>query len=483
LDGIVSLKKRASNLPHYGRITAMSLPRIPSQKIDAFNQLRAEFEIDWLDQVFVQPPDFDQLTHNRSAIIFADSGDGKTAARLALGKFCEMPAQLIVNWIPSFPNKNDDQILGELFSQVLDHIAKALLNYLGRNPKFYWDCSSWVKDYLRSYIKCHLLLPYHFITDQILEVCTSDDITQLFADIESPSNDIISKETDELIVIENLIAVIKKLNLSGIWLLVDSLETLLLPQEKNLKQTINALLSCLSLFDRKGLVFKVFLPKELKAVIDVLSPHIINRVENINLEWNQKYLIEIVRKRIAFVTNYENLQLDDVCEAAIFKSWLSKYGGLSPRRWLELAQPVFTAYLSQEKFTALTNEVLFQVIHKHIPKLHLDLVNQKVYIGGREITGLDPGSYKVLHYLYINRGKVCTREEIYYLGYQQFPEIPKKREGSYESLTMWRGLLDTVLWRLRNVLETNLEYKIDENPTYVVTVRNQGIRLENTSWD
>ena len=97
-------------------------------------------------------------------------------------------------------------------------------------------------------------------------------------------------------------------------------------------------------------------------------------------------------------------------------------------------------------------------------KLRLDRESRRVFIGDDEIDPpLSLPQYRLLELLYINNGRVCTRDSVIEAVW---PDVVG--EGVSEQA------IDALVRRLRDRLN---EY--DPNAQYVVTVRGHGFRLDN----
>jgi len=101
-----------------------------------------------------------------------------------------------------------------------------------------------------------------------------------------------------------------------------------------------------------------------------------------------------------------------------------------------------------------------------------------VFIGYGEVAVTGIG-YKLLEYLYENRHRPCTKSELYYSAHKGLPREPHdKEDDGWEDIPAWEGILDTALWRLRQVIEWDNRKSAD--PLYIVSERRRGqIRLEN----
>jgi len=97
-------------------------------------------------------------------------------------------------------------------------------------------------------------------------------------------------------------------------------------------------------------------------------------------------------------------------------------------------------------------------------RMEIDTEARRVFIHGIEIDPpLSLPQYRLLELLYLNQGRVCTREEVIETVW---PEAVG--EGVSEQA------IDALVRRLRDRLA-----EMDENTQYVVTVRGHGFRLDN----
>ena len=82
-----------------------------------------------------------------------------------------------------------------------------------------------------------------------------------------------------------------------------------------------------------------------------------------------------------------------------------------------------------------------------------------------EVKGISESLFRVLEYLYVRDGEICSRKELYTRAYR--PD-----EGLIGD---WDGVMETVLWRLRQAIEPD-----PRHPIFLITERKRGIRLART---
>ena len=105
------------------------------------------------------------------------------------------------------------------------------------------------------------------------------------------------------------------------------------------------------------------------------------------------------------------------------------------------------------------------------PRLTLDLANDEVIAGYRAIK-LPEVEMMLLKYLYQNRGRVCTRDELYHKAYLSL--YPGGQSDTKDLLNEYRDVIDTAIWRLRQEIEPD-----PKKPLFVVTKKGEGLELKN----
>ncbi|GAB1420261.1 hypothetical protein MASR2M15_03500 [Anaerolineales bacterium] len=97
-------------------------------------------------------------------------------------------------------------------------------------------------------------------------------------------------------------------------------------------------------------------------------------------------------------------------------------------------------------------------------RLRIDLDARQVFLNGEELNpALSLPQYRLLELLYINSGKICTRDEVIQAVW---PDVIG--EGVSEQA------IDALVRRLRDRLN-----EVDDAWQYIVTVRGHGFRLDN----
>ncbi len=446
----------------------------------AFEWLAAEQEGLWFDQVFVEPPRYSEMAGLRNTVIFGESGSGKTAVAAALASFCARNSHdrcwLPVRWHPSIPKQLSstltmvDQLLDDLFSAC----AEALTRYIFFNPDYFKGAKPWVQQSLISFIRqTHpddLEIMLFSIEDET--GMENDSLRRMLMDANAkeafPANVTASKKINYLKSM-----VIGLPGLKGIWVIGDGMETWVELSPDLVKPVFKAFFSMLNLFEDPEFVFKLCLPNELEPATVSANGLLRRRLENFSLKWEDDRLLRIVDRRIANRLGKPN-GLPFIYKPDALCDYLKKYGGNLPRGWLDMIRPFLEESLAKDPPAPLTEAEFQQVQRQHPPRLRVDSENKAVMIGYGEIQpGLQSRLFRILSYLYEKR-RVCSREEIYFLAYQSFPNIPEPGDKNYQFPKEYNGALDTALWRLRQQIESD-----PKNPVYLLTMHSQGIRLDN----
>lgn len=483
----------------------------PLYDLKEFDRLRAEREVDWLHQVFVAPSVFPKMIGERPVVLFGESGSGKTALRLELEYRVsgpgQIPTHLVVNWTPSldYSANSGGEIVDRMMVQMFDRCAQAILLFLGRHPEMFISAKRWVKRTLKSFVMQYLVEEYEFVIDRLENDCVEEGIVLLQNDLpaleDTPS---FQGQPTPAVVIERLSPAIQDLGLQSTWILVDGMETWMDIQQDVLERTFKALFSTLTIFEDAGFVFKLMLPATLEKMIGLASIFTTYRAEKLRLEWSEKgepkRLVQVIEKRMSSALRKEKFTMQELVEKPdILINWLNRFGGGVPRGWLDLIKPVCAAFFQQPKLDreALSEDVLRIILEENIPKLHVDISRNRVFIGHAEIRPIEPRALKVLEYLYLHRDRVVPRAELFYKGYLGRDFIPIPNEDDYLPPKTWRGTLDTALWSLRDTLSQGNKNEIESNQSgeekqksrkesgdddspYLKTYRNMGVRLENT---
>jgi hypothetical protein len=462
----------------------------------AFTPLQAEREQEWLHDAFVPPPRFAEMADELSIVVFGESGSGKTALRLAIQRAFTPPEKpdghLLINWSP--PPPGSDAVSSEQAEVYMGHLfdacAQALLLYIGQNPQRYREVKPWAQESMRDFVHHFLKIDLEYAIRRIEEDCIPEGFDLLWQQMPCSSEyRVFTSEMPLPNIINEFSLMLTKLWLKGAWILVDQVESYLDVHQQKVEASLLSILSSLALFEERGFVLKLMLPLELRTIVNQSTVITRRRVETFNLDWrtkdNEKNLVELVKKRLALAAGKSTFDLNDLTKnPSRLLDWLKRFG-CSPRGWLALTRPVYVAWA--QKRQPLSDKALVEVLRNNPPRLKLDIEQSRVYLGEGEVKGLEPGAYRVLEYLYKNRGRVCTRDEIYYYAMEEQDHAPIKGQLGYKHPVVWQGALNTILWRLRNKLRGEHEENKDgeENsdaalPEYIITLRKRGIQLDNT---
>lgn len=445
----------------------------------AFAALRAEEE-PWLRECFVPPPEYGKIVEARSTIIFGGPGSGKTAVCRELQTHTirtdGRPSRLLVHWRPSplpLEARPDLAWVKRLVGEILDACAATLVRHLACFPQGYAHAPPWVQARLIWFIRRYTLGdpalrwgPLAAGEERgarlIRQILTAPVPEVLYADV-SPEQ-----------VVAELSSALGELEMGGIWVLTDGLEGWADVAFDRLVASLSAFLSTLSLFSQSGLVYKLCLPAHMEPAISQAGGLSRRRIESVHLQWDLPSLKRLVERRLAFAFGREVFPLEQLCEAPGLTSWLEKVGGVSPREWLDQIGVLAEHYAACSSAAPIDEETWKQLRLQRVPRLYLDDTKHRVIVGGREIDleNLPAKAYEMLRYLYQRGGAVVTKAELYYQVYHSLDRIPRQGDERYEGPKEYIGIIDTNLWRLRQVIEPD-----PDNPVLLITRRGHGVVL------
>lgn len=447
----------------------------------AFGSLRAEDE-PWLDACFVPPPEFERAAGQRSVIIFGGPGAGKTAVYRELrtrsmgasGK----PTRLLVEWRPApLPPEAQPGLpwVKRQVAQILDVCASAVARHLADFPTDYAYAPEWAQACLTWFIRRFLLgepaLRLGPLTDG-----PSEGAALIRRILAVSVRDVLYGDAPPEQVVAELVSALKTLGLDGIWVMSDGLEGWSETDADRLSGSLGAFLSALSVFEQPGLVYKLCVPARLEPALSQASGLARRRLDSVHIRWDTESLRRLVEQRLAFAMGREVFNLQQLCNAPGLLEWLKKVGGTLPREWLDQVTPLLRHYLAQPSPRPLDEVTWKQLRREHPPRLLLDDASRKVMVGGCEI-GLETvpaKAYNMLKYLYQRGGQVVSKAELYFLAYRGLSRVPRTPDDEdYEPPTIYEGLIDTNLWRLRQAIEPD-----PADPVLLVTRRGHGVVLQ-----
>jgi DNA-binding winged helix-turn-helix (wHTH) protein len=279
-------------------------------------------------------------------------------------------------------------------------------------------------------------------------------------------------------VITEFVKALQKMQLKGVWVLVDGLEAWNDTDQEQLAAGLTTFLSALNLFERGGFAYKMLMPAKLDHSLSRASGIQRRRIDLHRLRWPTHKLIALVEKRLALASKGKVRSLADLCEDEELITWLERCGGNTPRGWLEQIRPLVAAYFERVEAGQggpISRQEWVEIRQRHPPLLILDKEERQVTIGRREVNDLSAGLFELLEYLYDRSGQICSKSEIYYRLQREMDHEPVSlADPDWEIPKTYEGQIDTMIWRLREALEPN-----PRNPVFIITVKGRGVRLDN----
>jgi hypothetical protein len=438
---------------------------------EAFASLKAEEEGEWLLEAFVPPHDFNYLIGPRSLIILGKEGVGKTTLYRALLNYAQ-PYYLTVEWEPSFPTVTPSKIEGllEMVRALFQSIALALLKRIANDP-YLTSAPEWAKSFIYSFAR-------YALGEKWQEELSARGLSEFIFKLSSSSPFPPSLSSSPPLCMAELIKAISSLGLKGIWIMGDYLDKWLLIDKEMAVECTKAFFSALPLFEVPGFCFKMVFPhgpglSELTKASGIER----RRIDIYRLSWSKEELRKIVERRFQVASGGSVSSLSQVIEPEALPeliSWLERWGGDCPKGWLEAVRPLAFSYFSSASGRPLKKEEWLEVRRSIPPKLILNAEEKKVIVGWREIEDIPESLFSILAYLNERAGKICSREELYFKAYRKLHAVPQSpAEPGWEEPWSWSGVLDNLLYRLRQLIEPD-----PADPVLLIAVRGKGVKLE-----
>lgn len=449
-----------------------------------FDRLRSEYETGWLSNVYVKPSSYAAMSGMRSIVVFGAEGSGKTALALTLVQEAlqqDAAAPLVIDWQPAFPDLSQpqDALVHAFFNQAMAASALALCRHIGQAPDRLKAAPRWVQTTAAWFVHRYLV-DLDYTLSRLEEEVTPEGMTLLEQIAGQAPANVLSDQATIAQLLAELVRCLQRLGRGGVWVMIAGLDAWVQANESATVRVFKALLSTLALFEEPGFSIKLFAPAQIKAPLLASSGVMRRRLDDFVLDWSSVQLNEMVYRRLgaALLGAGQHVSLQDLCLSPETVQWVEKYGGNSPRGWLELSGKVLDEFLSCGGQQPLTEEQCTALLQRNPPRLRLDLTGDLVFLGYSPVTNIQPAAYRLLKYLYTHPSRRCTRQELYYRGYRGLDHEPRhSTDAGYEVPAAWGGTLETTLSRLRQAIEPD-----PDEPVYLVTERGKGfLHLEN-SW-
>lgn len=443
---------------------------------DAFTNLSAEYEGEWLSAAYVEPANFSAIASMRSMIIAGESGAGKSALRTILAQRSGAeagPHYLAVEWrfTPALESLHGSQLVRIYAQQVFNACAESLLRVIVQWPLRFAASHAWVRTACFDFIHTALGPALERSATRATRNAAPEAMAILQGLCEhAPLTSTLDQIPD---VITELAEIVRELGMTGVWVLVDRLEPWIGADADQTATAFRTLLETLMLLETPGFAFKIFSPPELQARLSGVSGLGRRRLDLLQLTWQPDELKEIVTARLRLLLGRTDVDVGALCESSLLLKRLQQYGGANPRGWLELARPFAEAALAASGALPLTADRCRALHQEHPPYLHMDLSTNQAFIGERELRDLSPTARRLLRFLYQHQGRVVSRAELYFCGHRNLAAVPEGAEMGFDGSDDWTAQLDTALWRLRKQVEPD-----PRAPLYIITTPT-GVRLQH----
>lgn len=439
-----------------------------------FHHLRAEEE-PWLADCFVPPPGFGTLAGDSSVVVFGGPGSGKSALRVMLVRQAQESESgpLIVSWRPALmpTDAQPDLVWARHHAEsILRACVDTLKATVVTQPNRLVRLPGWAREMLAWFLHHYKVAKQ---SAQVHQAAWGEEEQVLPAPLRNSPSLLFPPDTPPEELMAHFVMALLELQFQGVWVVVDGLEDWVELDPERVGRSLAVFLSTLTLFDRSEVAYKLFLPNRLEGILVRTAGLARRRLSRFALEWDVQHLRQVVERRLEVALAHP-LRLEELCSAPGFLLYLERAGGTSPRAWLDQVAPLARHYLRRAQVGPIGEETWHRLRVEHPPRLYLDEVRGRIVIGGREepLERLPTEGLRILRYLMDRPNEVVSRPELYFRVYAKKDSIPAPGEPDYRAPQEYRQLIDTLLWRLRQVLEPD-----PKHPVLLVTKRGQGVTL------
>lgn len=266
--------------------------------------------------------------------------------------------------------------------------------------------------------------------------------------------------------------------LRAVYVFIDRMDEIppLADQPALVAEFVEPLLANLPLMECPNAAFKFFLPLEAQSALLEKTTIRYDRLQSRDLIWDDSSLAGLLKQRLIVFSGGEVEALADLCdETEVRRGWnldqeLVRHAQGSPRNLLRLGEMLFWAHFRQPQSTFSLTQADWKLALSEFygdgiewparfqaplhPPLRLDKTNQVVWIGTKKVEMAD-APFSLLSFLYDRAGRTVRKAELF--------EV----EGSLDNLYQ-------LVRRVRQEIEPD-----PKHPVYLVTIRGQGLRLDN----
>lgn len=318
-----------------------------------------------LEEFFVAPPRFDEyiLDLDRSAVLLAPRGGGKTACRLRLSTHLNQlqsdalsgislpgqPAPFVVIYddfealLPALPGVRTAHHTAPL----LHAVAVATFKFLQKHTVHFLTLSENRRQWWGQFLQAHLLSDMP-LEDRLDRLGNQTLVASLEGVPPASTNTAVSLRR-RLITIRDTLQ--QDFGLDHIYILIDGVDGYAETQSPtDLAGLLSPLLDGLSLLSLNGITWKFFLPDLLADTVRASAAVETGRCHVLSINWDKDSLIALLQLRLQWASRGQSRELSQICEGEMDVSEELAQLALShslgpPRALLSLARELFASGL------------------------------------------------------------------------------------------------------------------------------------------
>lgn len=447
-----------------------------------------------LEEFFVAPPRFDEyiLDLDRSAVLLAPRGGGKTACRLRLSTHLNLlqrdalsgislpgqPAPFVVIYddfealLPALPGVRTSHHTAPLLHAVAEAMFKLLQNYSDHFLALPERRRQWWGQFLQAHLSPDMSL------EERLDRLGNQALAAGLVGVSSASTSSAVSLKKRLTTFRETLQ--QDFGLDHIYILIDGVDGYAETKSPtDLAGLLSPLLDGLSLLSLNGIIWKFFLPDFLAETVKASAGAHTGRCHILSINWDKASLIELLQLRLQWASRGQIRELSQICEGEMDVSEKLARMSLShspgpPRALVNLARDLFAPIRDGLLSKTEWQQYLLEYETKGEEEvLNKDNPNPKRHIGDWLVDTLDLLRHNA-------RNVLVERWEKRNLGKAVTPPVFSDLSMPRDALVYALPTEEILQYRLREYQDMNgMSILIDER--YVTSLREQWKMAQDTA--
>jgi TIR domain len=287
-----------------------------------------------LEETFVAPRDFDIyiMNMNRSSVLLAPRGDGKTACRLRLevnlnkiqndmlseqilaNNSTKVPLVVIYNNFEEITKHLPNISLKDQVDSFLSAVAESILTFITKNPARWHKTDDRTREWWQIFLETYL--EGESLASRIQESVLSANWRAVKA-----NSTLFRRNSSLKSVLEGVQRHLVQLGIGSLFILVDNVDGYIKTQPlPNLEALVATWLNALALLSLPNVIWKFFLPDILADVVRHSAGHQTGRLDIVPITWDEQSLSQLLRRRLEWASGGQIQDITQLCDQELLRA-------------------------------------------------------------------------------------------------------------------------------------------------------------------